>query len=1055
MAYSAQGGNQSSLMDMAAGKTAAETDAYMGETEGKHANLLKQLKANQFFLAKGLDYTPSEQEDKMMKSANSVQLINMDSAQFLESTYNLAAVDIIIGHVDRHIGNYMVTESGIKGIDNDTSFGLAKKLHDREWSDDVGELMSGLEERDKEGKVHRVKNEKQAILLLKSAFPKVPKEFRAKILAVTPDAVNGALKGLIRDDEVEACVARVKSLQEYMQNLSGEDVVDSFEDIDRVEYSKHTYVVMGSIFLNGNYYSQTKTKKLVTFDKDIEGLAGDSIVIDCLRKYMQREQSCTERMVKYSAAFLFKGIQSVFESDPAADLLTLLKSDDMSQLRKNALDQASEYCEHKDAEEKMKKEAAAEAARAKEKAHYQDMDRGVSFEHLVKNLADYKALQDIPSIKGLLNRFKEYESIMKGFSIPDATEPQEFINELALTNGKVMEEMQGMMSYLENQINELREAHQEGVAGACITALIRIHEHIDLVNKIQENYIYAARNEGEIPHGAKYTDLLKNVTIYTENEDTEKEELGQGQMNTVYSVNDPERDNRTRVLKEGSRYMDVNSESGNEVYERLRLESVAIDMDEGRGIPKKNVVMNTAHRDVAVSIIDNLFGLNAVVNTSMAYSASGKQSSLMDMAAGGNVNKVRPYFGKKEQGKTLLMKSILQSSAYISKGVDYEPTKEEGEAMQEEKKKNAVDIDSAKFLESTYNLAALDIIVNHVDRHGGNYMVTEEGIKGIDNDTAFGLSTHLQENIMQNMTDGEIFDSFREAGADGLQHTAKNPVQATLYLNQTFPKVPDAFRQKILRVTPDAVKGALKGLIANDEIQACVTRMEMLQKYLSNLPQERIVDSFDEIDEIDREQYYSAKASFGRDHYYANYYAETENDIIDLFDKEIPLLTGNKAVTPFRDYLLRKIDCPRRVAVFGAAYLFKSLQQIFDENPDTDLLAFLESDSGKRMAESAVAAATVYLQSENAGEGDVKTAVQTAQAVKEGQEAPPVAKEAAEVPASTEEATGQEAETAALPQWVDESSSFKNKKQFFEQLAKNVQSTQREIKVQKQKLETN
>ena len=63
-----------------------------------------------------------------------------------------------------------------------------------------------------------------------------------------------------------------------------------------------------------------------------------------------------------------------------------------------------------------------------------------------------------------------------------------------------------------------------------------------------------------------------------------------------------------------------------------------------------------------------------------------------------------------------------------------------------------------------------------------------------------------------------------------------------LYLNTTFPYVTEAFREKIVRVSPEAVAGTLQGLLEKEEIDACVERVKDLQKYLNDLPEDRVVD---------------------------------------------------------------------------------------------------------------------------------------------------------------------------------------------------------------------
>ena len=272
--------------------------------------------------------------------------------------------------------------------------------------------------------------------------------------------------------------------------------------------------------------------------------------------------------------------------------------------------------------------------------------------------------------------------------------------------------------------------------------------------------------------------------------------------------------------------------------------------------------MNTAYRDVAVSMIDKLFGLNAVVDTSFVRSASGKQSSLMDKASGATMADSYVYKGAKNIGQASLIQQIKMNESYLVKGIDTTLTAGELQGRNQAAKKQLVDVGSDQFLESTFNLAALDLIVGHVDRHSGNIMISADGVKGIDNDSAFSLRSLGGElkGDAKNISD-EDFNKyyFRIEEKDGkkIKHEVANPNQAALYLDTTFPYVTEAFREKIVRVSPEAVAGTLQGLLEKEEIDACVERVKDLQKYLNDLPEDRVVDSFHQINQNYGEEYSS------------------------------------------------------------------------------------------------------------------------------------------------------------------------------------------------------
>lgn len=232
--------------------------------------------------------------------------------------------------------------------------------------------------------------------------------------------------------------------------------------------------------------------------------------------------------------------------------------------------------------------------------------------------------------------------------------------------------------------------------------------------------------------------------------DTELKELGSGGINTVYELDkdnkvDDHKDKK-RVLKRGHEFVDFSNGGEATVFERTRLmKTEAIDTSEA-------YAMNTSYRDVAVSLMDRLFHLNAAVKTTFARAENGDQASLMHKAKGSDVFHSYAYMDDKGKRRAGIMKQILINEVFLSKGVDPKTLhkRENDDAhnayvdkvnagIRDAQKRGMVNINSAAFLESTYNLAALDYIVGHVDRHAGNIMMTESGVQGIDNDSAFSL----------------------------------------------------------------------------------------------------------------------------------------------------------------------------------------------------------------------------------------------------------------------------------------------------------------------------
>ncbi len=467
------------------------------------------------------------------------------------------------------------------------------------------------------------------------------------------------------------------------------------------------------------------------------------------------------------------------------------------------------------------------------------MDRKVLDRSAIENTKGYEKVKHSPSVKRLLERIDDYHDFMIRTKIPAMSgDVQKFMNELAEENGAVVSRMQEMLDYLVRKAEGYakKTGRYREVMGICAQEAMKIRTQLDYVLKIQENSFYHLRTTGEVPYsGQSYEQVLvsKDLNIFQEKDSTESTYLGGGNMNTVYTLEDTTRDNQKRVFKEGNVSLDLSNGTNKELVERLTHVPQA---ETGKH------TLNTAYRDVAVSIIDKLFNLNAAVETTFARSKQGKQSSMMDMAPGWDPCSVYNYTDEKSKKEAKLLQQIDINRAALE-GRDGDGVKNYADKA---RKGRFVNMGSSKFIESTFNLAALDMIVGHVDRHASNTMVSDEGVKGIDNDMAFGMM-----EIEELGKDYSEF-SFQEMVAKKRKNeidTINTGGQAFLFLDTQFTEVTEEFRQKILRVPVSAVRGALKGLIGDKQIEACVKRVETLQGYLRELPQERIIDSFDQISE--------------------------------------------------------------------------------------------------------------------------------------------------------------------------------------------------------------
>ncbi|MGN0402889.1 MAG: hypothetical protein ACI4HQ_11635 [Acetatifactor sp.] len=471
------------------------------------------------------------------------------------------------------------------------------------------------------------------------------------------------------------------------------------------------------------------------------------------------------------------------------------------------------------------------------------MDRKVLDRSAIENTEGYEKVKHSPSVKRLLERIDDYHDFMIRTKIPDMSgTEQESMHQIAKVNGAVVSRMQEMLDYLVRKAEGYADKTKRyrNVMRMCAHEAMKIRTQMDYVLKIQENCFYHLRTTGEVPYsGQSYEQVLvsKDLNIFQEKDSTERTYLGGGQMNTIYTMEDTSRDNQVRALKEGQASLDLSNNTNNEVIERLMHQK-----QESKG----KLTMNTAYRDVAVSIIDKLFNLNAAVETSFARSKRGEQSSMMDVAKGSTLDDVYTYSDEAGKKEVALYKQIaVNEEALLGK-----ESPKSKQAIKKAQKRQIIDTSSAKFIESTFNLAALDVIIGHVDRHYGNIMASEEGVKGIDNDMAFGMADVMElGKNHQEFTRDQIREKVKDGGVDTLNANH----QAYLFLDTQFPEVTEAFRQKILRVPASAVKGALKGLIRDEQIEACVKRVEALQDYLRN--NARIIDSFDQLSENHGEAY--------------------------------------------------------------------------------------------------------------------------------------------------------------------------------------------------------
>ena len=124
----------------------------------------------------------------------------------------MAALDYICTHMDRHVGNYMIVQQDgkfrVQAIDNDTAF--ARVEEGRRGSPNAPEVN------------------------LEDNFPFVDAGLKAKIQAISPETLRDSLTGLLKEDQIAVACERLKKMQEHFEKV--EVVTGDFtsDQIDRL-----------------------------------------------------------------------------------------------------------------------------------------------------------------------------------------------------------------------------------------------------------------------------------------------------------------------------------------------------------------------------------------------------------------------------------------------------------------------------------------------------------------------------------------------------------------------------------------------------------------------------------------------------------------------------------------------------------------------------------------------------------------------------------------------------------------------------------------------------
>lgn len=216
--------------------------------------------------------------------------------------------------------------------------------------------------------------------------------------------------------------------------------------------------------------------------------------------------------------------------------------------------------------------------------------------------------------------------------------------------------------------------------------------------------------------------------------------------------------------------------------------------------------VNMTRRNVATSRMAALLGVGNLV-------AKSETAEIYDEATGSTIRG-----NLMEQARGQMSGNDLTAKAKEDKKtITYSSTKERPDVLLNS---------TGNFQRDLCSLQVFDNICGQIDRHGGNFLVTqnEQGelsdLQGIDNDGAFGLN-----------------ESGAFLSGMGNNRNAYNIETGEMEL----PFLDRAFAERINAVDPEMIKYALKDLLTEKEIGAVITRLEDVKKAISTMDESRLL----------------------------------------------------------------------------------------------------------------------------------------------------------------------------------------------------------------------
>ncbi len=398
---------------------------------------------------------------------------------------------------------------------------------------------------------------------------------------------------------------------------------------------------------------------------------------------------------------------------------------------------------------------------------------------------------------------------------------QKEVVETLVQNAEKFDEMSKNPNLTAEQLTLVQQLH-----GRCVNMAMHVQQQTPKIAKLYDSTMTMRTSSDTEKRnqfvGKTYRDIFPKVNVYKKDEKAVA--LDKGSVNTVYSV---EIDDQRFVFKKGQTHLtsldpnlatstllqrvepqydgSKNRKNAPEFNLAKGLNTFQLEKDLDAGdITYRIRNANTAQRDVAVSRVNALFNLQACADTQLAIDTDGAYSSALEfVAAPKNSNRLfstddkESQFVEERKNKLLAEATTEKSKNDIqSRGVLY--------------------VKDMSLNRSLMNMAALNYLTGHSDRHPGNYMIKD--VLGSD-----GKTTYQAIAIDNDLSFGHT---------DVIGRGQNNPPIVTLKDN--FPIIEQELADKIQSITKDELADSLRGLLDEQQIKVATDRLQNFKNYLDS-----------------------------------------------------------------------------------------------------------------------------------------------------------------------------------------------------------------------------